>query len=204
MATTATNKQPALVDSVLHEIVDLNGHSISSTDGVTITGNNSAALLIDCTQNDGATIEDIYSIARDLPNDGTTSNPSYDVLKQYVVVMYLSTARDFLRPAEAKYVGSFIAQAGYMNDAGTAWEPNQAGGYVGEGFRWRFADMPRVTAPVARLGSVVASGGDVEPTHYRSLYIPRGRALWGAVQKLSTSDTATTHSPLLGLQGGYY
>ena len=203
MATTATNKQPALVDSVLHEIVDLNGHSISSTDGVTITGNNSAALLIDCTQNDGATIEDIYSIARDLPNDGTTSS-FLRCLKQYVVVMYLSTARDFLRPAEAKYVGSFIAQAGYMNAAGTTLEPNQAGGYIGEGFRWRFADMPRVTAPVARLGSVVASGGDVEPTHYRSLYIPRGRALWGAVQKLSTSDTATTHSPLLGLQGGYY
>ena len=53
MASTATNKQPLLVDHVLHSVVDLSQHFISDT---AITGTNSAALLVDSTSLDGAII----------------------------------------------------------------------------------------------------------------------------------------------------
>ena len=89
MAATSTNKQPLLMDHVLHYAVNLDN---SINDGLDISGSNTATILIDSTTADGAIVEDIYAIAR-----GTTP---------YTVNLYLSTERDYLRPNEAVFIGS--------------------------------------------------------------------------------------------------
>ena len=103
MAATSTNKQPLLVDRVLHYVVDLNTASVAAID---VGGTNTAQLIVDGTQQDGAIIEDIYSIARG--TDESTIN------------LYISSAFDYLRPNEGIFVGSFksATTAGVV----TRWE----------------------------------------------------------------------------------
>jgi len=94
MASTSTNKQPLLVDHVLHKVVDLSQSFITD---VTVSGTNSAALIVDSTSVDGAVIEDIYSIAR-------KSSP-------YTINLYMSSANDYLRPQEGVFIGTFVSAA---------------------------------------------------------------------------------------------
>ena len=61
MAATSTNKQPLLVDHVPHYAVNLD---TSINDGLDIVGTNTATLIIDSTSQDGAIVEDVYTIAR--------------------------------------------------------------------------------------------------------------------------------------------
>ena len=135
MAATSTNKQPLLVDRVLHYVVNLD---TSINDGMDIVGTNTATLLIDGTTSDGAIIEDIYTIAR-----GTTAYP---------VNLYISSARDYLRPNEAVFVGTL-----------------QSSTTIGESVQWE--SMPKTLAPVPQVGD--------EPFN-RAFYIPKGKALWAA------------------------
>jgi hypothetical protein len=90
MAATSTNKQPLLVDRVLHYVVDLNSAAVAAID---VGGTNTALLIVDGTQQDGAIIEDIYAISR-----GTTES---------TINLYLSSAFDYLRPTEGVFIGSF-------------------------------------------------------------------------------------------------
>lgn len=92
MAATSTNKQPLLVDHVLHYAVSLD---TSINDGLDISGTNTAVLIVDSTSADGAIIEDIYAISR-----GTTA---------YKINLYLSSAQDYLRPNQATFIGSFTS-----------------------------------------------------------------------------------------------
>jgi len=92
MASTATNKQPLLIDRVLHEVVDLAGAAVAENSGIAIGGTNTAALLIDGTNLDGCLIEEIYSITRGV---------------QYTINLYLSNASDFLRPQQGIFIGTF-------------------------------------------------------------------------------------------------
>ena len=94
MATTATNKQPLLIDRVFHNVVEGNTLSSGSDTSLDILGTNSSVVLVDCTSNDGGIVEDLYSIAR------TTGSTTYKVL------FYLSSSVDYLRPGEGVYVGS--------------------------------------------------------------------------------------------------
>ena len=96
MASTSTNKQPLLVDRVLHEIVDLVGATVEPSTVIDVGGSNGAALLVDCTTNDGAVIAEIYSTAR-------------EVSPAYTINLYLSNANDFLRPSQAFFIGTFNA-----------------------------------------------------------------------------------------------
>ena len=89
MAATSTNKQPLLVDHILHYAVNLDTAINGDLD---VAGTNTAVLLVDSTSADGAIIEDIYTIAR-----GTVAHK---------VNLYLSSANDYLRPNQATYVGS--------------------------------------------------------------------------------------------------
>jgi hypothetical protein len=100
MASTSTNKQPLLIDRVLHTVVDLNNAVVPSID---VLGTNTATLVVDATTNDGAIIEDIYSVAR------STS--------QYFINLYMSSSIDYLRPNEGIFIGSFetAAQQGQTN-----------------------------------------------------------------------------------------
>ena len=90
MAATSTNKQPLLVDRVLHYVVDLNTATVSTFD---VSGTNTALLIVDATTSDGAIIEDIYSIARST--------------KEEKINLYLSAASDYLRPNEGVLIGQF-------------------------------------------------------------------------------------------------
>ena len=135
MAATSTNKQPLLVDHVLHYVVNLD---TSINDGMDIVGTNTATLLVDGTNSDGAILEDIYTIAR-----GTTP---------YTVNLYLSSARDYLRPNEAVFVGAITS-----------------GTTKGDIERWEF--MPKTLVPAPQVGD--------EP-YNRAFYLPKGFALWAA------------------------
>ena len=95
MASTSTNKQPLLVDNVLHNVVNVDQ---AINNGIDIVGTNTATLLVNAISSDGAIIEDIYAIAR-----GGTA---------YDVNLYISTANDYLRPNEATFVGTFKSGTG--------------------------------------------------------------------------------------------
>ena len=161
MAATSTNKQPLLVDHVLHTVVDLKGGTVATGGGVDIGGTNNAVLVIDSTNADGCIVESVYSLSR---------------TETYTVKLFLSTANDYLRSQQGVYIGEFEATA---SGAGTltTWDT-----------------MPKILAPVPATGS--------EP-QFRALYIPRGKALWAAVEALTANDQAD-NAPLLGVQGGWY
>jgi hypothetical protein len=164
MASTSTNKQPLLVDRVLHEIVDLASATVAENAGLDITGTNSAVILVDCTTNDGALIEDIYTIAR-------------EVTTGYKVNLYLSSAADYLRPQQSVYIATIAA-----------------GTTTGEKIKITKSDLPSVLAPMPQTG---------DESQFTALYVPRGKALWAAVEQQSSIDQAPA-APLLGVQGGYY
>jgi len=90
MAATSTNKQPLLVDNVLHYAINLD---TATNNGLDIAGTNTAVLLVDATSTDGAILEDIYTISR--------GNVAYDIN------LYMSSANDYLRPNQAVLVGKF-------------------------------------------------------------------------------------------------
>jgi hypothetical protein len=90
MAATSTNKQPLLVDRVMHTVIDLNTAAVGAID---VVGTNTALLVVDGTNSDGCIIEDIYAISR-----GTTES---------TINLYLSYASDYLRPGEGIFIGSF-------------------------------------------------------------------------------------------------
>ena len=117
MASTSTNKQPLQHDHLHHYVENLD---TSINDGMDIVGTNTATLLIDGSTSDGALVEDIYVIAR-----GTIA---------YKVNLYISSARDYLRPNEAVFVGS-------LESATTK----------GNVVHWE--EMPRSLAPVPQVGS---------------------------------------------------
>ena len=90
MAATSTNKQPLLVDRVLHYLANLDN---STNDGIDIVGANTASILINAIGTDGCIVEDIYSLSR-----STTSS---------IIHLYMSTSSDYLRPNEAFFIGAF-------------------------------------------------------------------------------------------------
>ena len=104
MAATSTNKQPLLVDRVLHYVVNLD-QAINTT--LDIVGTNTAILIVNAVNSDGAILEDVYSIARKDAGSGEIIN------------LYLSTGADYLRPNEGVLVGQVTG--------GTA---------IGQGTRW--------------------------------------------------------------------
>ena len=169
MAATSTNKQPLLVDRVLHEVQPLAFRTVANDAGTTIGGLNDAAMLIDCTQGDGAIIEDIYVISRGAA---------------YTVNVYLSTANDYLRPNQGVFVSSVESLAQ-------------------EGSFQHLIQMPYILAPVPQAGDVLGTTGSAVPLQFRAIYVPRGKALWAAAQKVDANDDGSS-APIIGVQGGYY
>ncbi len=103
MAATSTNKQPLLVDRVLHNIIDLNTAVVGA---INAAGTNTALLVVDATQSDGCIIESIYAISR-------STSP-------YTINLYMSSSSDYLRPNEGIFIGTFKS-ATTKTDV-TAWE----------------------------------------------------------------------------------
>ena len=140
MAATSTNKQPLLVDHVLHYVVNLD---TAINDGMDIVGSNTAQLLVDASTSDGAIIEDIYTIAR-----GSTG---------YKVNLYISSARDYLRPNESVFVGTITSST-----------------TKGNVVRWE--EMPKSLTPIPQVGT---------ESFNRALYLPKGKVLWAARESSS-------------------
>ena len=92
MASTATNKQPLLIDRVMHNVIDMNQAAVGAID---VIGTNTAALLVDGTRSDGCIIEDIYCISR-------STAP-------HIINLYMSSAFDYLRPNEGVFVGQLTS-----------------------------------------------------------------------------------------------
>ena len=157
MAATSTNKQPLLVDHVLHYVVNLDTAATVTMD---ISGTNTAVLIVDATTSDGAILEDVYTIAR-----GTAPSK---------VNLYMSTARDYLRPGEGVYVGQIATDT----TTGTFTQSDE---------------LPKILAPMPHTGDVSFAS---------ALYIPKGKALWATLQLAGPNNTADT--PIIGAQGGYY
>jgi len=168
MASTSTNKQPLLVDRVLYESCGTELLASGSDTSVDIVGTNSSKVLVDCTTNDGAIIEDMFTIAR-----GSTA---------YKVLFYMSTAVDYLRADQAVYVGDITA-------ATTSGEFTNV------------AYLPRVLAPVPQTGNITGLPDGV-PLKNQALYVPRGRALWVTLQRLTAPNSTT--APIAGVQGGFF
>ena len=103
MAATSTNKQPLLVDRVLHYAVDL---AISFIGDINVSGTNSAVLIVDSTSLDGAIVEDLYAISRKA--------------SEFTINLYLSTANDYLRPQQGVFIGQF--KSGTTVGDVTHWE----------------------------------------------------------------------------------
>ena len=93
MASTSTNKQPLLVDHVLHTIVNLD---LATNNTIDVSGSNTAELILDSTGADGAVIEALYLISR-----GTIA---------HTVNLFLSNANDYLRPNQGFYIGSVVSK----------------------------------------------------------------------------------------------
>jgi hypothetical protein len=181
MAATSTNKQPLLVDRVLHYVVNLDTAAVAAID---VAGTNTALLIVDGTTQDGAIIEDIYSIAR-----GTEAS---------TINLYLSGSSDYLRPTEGVLIGQF--KSGITVGAVTSWTTMPK----------VLAPMPH-TPNSSTVTTIVTPDGESPETvttttatatdnQFRALYIPKGKALWAARQ----SNTISTDGPLLGCQGGWY
>ena len=94
MATTATNKQPLLIDRVLHNVVDTNSTFTSTLD---VSGTNTAEILVNAISTDGCIIEDVYSISRGGAEE--------------TINLYISSSDDYLRPNEGVLVGQFTSAA---------------------------------------------------------------------------------------------
>lgn len=95
MASTSTNKQPLLVDRVFHSVVKTDALASGTAASVDIAGTNAAAVMINCSANDGAVVENIYTIARG--TDARTIN------------LYFSSSTDYLRSNEAIFIGQFTS-----------------------------------------------------------------------------------------------
>ena len=161
MATTATNKQPLLVDRVFHEVQPTNTLTSGSDTELDILGTNESTVLLNCASNDGGIIEDLYVISR---SPDTT----------YTVLFYFSSSTDYLRPAEAVFLGSITS----ATTSGTVT---------------RYAEFPKVLAPLPSAGTEAQVG---------ALYVPKGKNVWATLQVANPINASTT--PIVGVQGGFY
>ena len=178
MAATSTNKQPLLVDRVMHRLVQTDSAAAGAID---IAGTNTAVVLVDGSQADGCIIESIYAISR-----GTTPHK---------VNLYMSQSNDYLRPGEGIYVGGF--NSALTSGETTAWEnapkilaPVAQAGDVP-------TSVPSYTSADATIAPVAASG---KPLQFRAFYLPKGFTLWVARE----STQIATDGPIVGAQGGWY
>ena len=171
MASTSTNKQPLLVDSVIWESKLLKDIITGNPNDSDITGTNNAVVLVNCVQSDGAIIEEIRTVSR-----GTT---------QYIVNLYMSSEADYLRDGSGQFVGRIYV--GGFDESDPPVQQNPVEGQID-----KFESMMNTLVPVPHIGS--------EPT-LKALYVPKGKALWAAIQ---SSTQGLADAPYVQVQGGRY
>ena len=122
MASTSTNKQPLLVDRVMHVAVDMNDHKVveNTVTAGRVSGTNTAVKVVDGIAADGCIIETMYTISR-----------SKDI--EYKINLYLSTSGDYLRPEQSIFIGQ-------VKSAATKYVKSDV------------EDLPKILAPVPHDG----------------------------------------------------
>ena len=162
MASTSTNKQPLLVDNVLHVAIDLNQHKVAANDATpgVVGGANTAAKLLDCIGRDGAVIESMYTISRDT--------------KEYKVNLYLATSGDYLRPEQSVFIGQITSATtaytkSYVDDlppvlapvAHTGDEPQLRALYIPRGAAlWAGVEVADINPVQAKAPIIGIQGGN--------------------------------------------
>lgn len=172
MASTSTNKQPLLIDRPLHAVTSIIGQK-TGNEGYWLS-NNSCSVLVDCTQNDGALIEDLYVLSR----DAAPVNISF----------FLANATDVLRESDTLNV-VFIGRIDVLADQ--------------EGKITHFDEVPYCLAPMPHVsvGSTdTRSSGQTKALYIpRGSALWVGRAVESTAANLDV-----TSAPIAGAQGGYY
>ena len=192
MSATATNKQPLLIDRPLLASVSLVTTATGPGTPVDPSNSTGAMLLVDSVDRDGALIESIELLQRVADDEAT-------------VYLYLGTSAIQLG-LNARLIGSCTVPAD---------QP------VGSRIAFR---MPKVLAPVPHAGYAVT--GDFAPPQpvpsddpdapapepvempplqsmlpqFEGLRIPRGAALWAAIN----AETPSLSAPNIIVQGGWY
>lgn len=181
MASTSTNKQPLLIDRPLHNAYTL-GSQKTGSEGYWLSGN-SCQLVVDCSQNDGALIEDVYAVLK-------TADPVN------ISLFMGGSSVDLIRENDPStvFLGRFAASGA-------------AGDIV------HFGKMPVMLAPnptsipadIATGGATPGDGTQKPVAMFQGLYIPRGRTLWAGLAVTSTEANLNNDvAPTLGVSGGYY
>ena len=182
MASTSTNKQPLLVDRPLHNVFTLSNQKTGDENYWLSTNN--CQLIVDCSQNDGALIEDIYIICK-------VANDSKKI---------------------SLFMGGSDTSAVRESDSSTVFLGQFESG-VTAGAIVHFGKMPLLLAPNPTSiasdtapGSQEAGDGTQKTLAlYQGLYVPRGRTLWaGLAVPANTGALNLNEAPTLGVSGGYY
>ena len=161
MASTSTNKQPLLIDRVFNEVINTSNLYSGSTTDIDIKGTNAAAVLVNCTTNDGGIVEDLYAISRGAAE---------------TVLFYFSSAIDYLRTEQAIFVGSISSGAAMGAYANVTALPRV------------LAPVPQ--QQVTTAGAADASNPLGSPLRNQALYVPTGKALWVTVQGTTAASKA--------------
>ena len=171
MAATSTNKQPLLIDRPLHALATISSQKTGNT-GYWLS-NNSCSVLVDCTQNDGALIEDLYVIAREASS--------------HTISFFMSNTTDVLRESDTTNVV-------YVTQVASGTTP----GAIVHAENLPFGVAPYPTVPLA-------SDNTREAGQFKSLYIPKGKALWvGRAVAATAANLDFATAPVVGAQGGFY
>jgi len=185
MATTATNKQPLLIDRIFHSAKNVTTQKTGSANRFALSGN-SCQVLVDCTANDGGIVEDIYLI------------PIAESAAAVRISLYLAPMNDTLRENNDNVI--FVGEVGF--DTVVAADL---------GVRRHMNTMPLTLAPTpsAVPTNDASTSAPViyqrQAAQFQCMYIPKGYALWFGRQTDSSADLVKgTSAPIIGATGGFY
>lgn len=179
MTSSATNKQPLLVDRPLHEWVSIGGTAaLSSATNFTSLIPSGVSLLVDCTGNDGAVIDGLSVL---ITEASTT---------QSIVLVFLSSAGSpgAVTAANTGLIASAAIPGG-----------NVAGQRVN-------ISLPPISVPVPPLASpaaTVATYPSELDKKNTGLYVPADRSLYVGVSTALSAPSAATRV-IVAAQGGFF
>lgn len=179
MASSATNKQPLLVDRPLHEWASIGGvAALSSATNYTSIIPSGCSLLVDCSGGDGAVIDSLSVL---ITEASTT---------QSIVLVFLSSAGSVNSITASNT--AFIAGAAIPGG-------NTAGQRVNIPLPPLSVPMPNLASPAATMATY-PSETDKKNT---GLYVPADRALYVGVSAALTAPSASTRV-IVAAQGGFF
>lgn len=179
MASSATNKQPLLVDRPLHETATIGDiAALTNASNFNTPSPSGCVLLVDCSANEGAVLDSLSVL---ITQNGTA---------EVAVLAFLSgsSTASGINALNTHFIAGIAIPSG--NTAGQRLH----------------VTLPPLTVPVPPLASPAATMATY-PTEIdkknTGLYIPSGKCLYvGVATVISTPSSATR--VIAAAQGGYY